>query len=286
MAEPASLMQAVSPTQGAADPPPRRFDVRRMPGFSPLALFCMVALYAPLLIMAVFSFNSSRSVTRFTGFSWDWYGQAAANESVQDAALLSLQVAFIATVLATIAATMAGLATTRAKAFKGQSLVYAVINQPLMIPEIVTAIGTLTFFGIIKQVTGVYGLGYLILAHTVFCIPFAYMPIRARLEDMDLTYEHVAADLYASPLRTFWRVTLPLMLPGIIAGAMLSFVISLDDVIISMLVAGPGETTLPVWMIGQLRRGLTPEVNAISTVLLGVTIVFVSFFFFLTFKKR
>lgn len=264
----------------------RRFDVRHMPGFTSLALFCMLVLYAPLVIMAVFSFNESRSVTLFTGFGWNWYIQAAANESVQNAAFLSLKVAFVATVFATIAATMAGLATTRTKAYKGQALIYAVINQPLMIPEIVTAVGTLTFFGIIKQVTGVYGLGYLMLAHTVFCIPFAYMPIRARLEDMDLTYEHVAADLYATPLRAFWRVTLPLMLPGILAGAMLSFVISLDDVIISLLVAGPGETTLPVWMIGQLRRGLTPEVNAISTVLLGVTMVFVSLLFLLTFRKR
>ena len=279
MAETAGMSETAAPRA-------RRFDVRRMPGFTPLAMFCLTVLYAPLLIMAYFSFNESRSVTRFTGFSWRWYEQAAGNESVQNAAFLSLKVALVATVFATIAATLAGLATTRTRAFKGQALIYAVINQPLMIPEIVTAIGTLVFFGIIKQVTGVYGLGYLMLAHTVFCIPFAYMPIRARLEDMDLTYEHVAADLYATPFKTFWRVTLPLMLPGIVAGAMLSFVISLDDVIISLLVAGPGETTLPVWMIGQLRRGLTPEVNAISTVLLGITIVFVSVLFFLTFRKR
>lgn len=270
----------------SAPPKGRPFDVRFIPGFTPLASFCLLVLYAPLIIMAFFSFNASRSVTLFTGFSWDWYERAAANTQVQDAALLSLKVALVATVFATIAATMAGLATTRTRPYRGQAGVYAIINQPLMIPEIVTAVGTLTFFGIIKQITGIYGVGYLMLAHTVFCIPFAYMPIRARLEDMDLTLEHAAADLYATPWKAFRRVTLPLMLPGIIAGAMLSFVISLDDVIISLLVAGPGESTLPIWMIGQLRRGLTPEVNAISTVLLGVTIVFVSLFFLLTLRKK
>ena len=103
--------------------------------------------------------------------------------------------------------------------------------------------------------TGVNGIGYLMLAHTVFCIPFAYMPIRARLEDMNLTLEQAAADLYATPIQVFRRVTMPLMTPGIVAGAMLAFVVSLDDVIITLLVAGPGETTLPVYILGQIRRG-------------------------------
>lgn len=251
-----------------------------------MAWVCLIGLYAPLLIMAFFSFNETRSVTVFADFSFRWYLIAADNNGVKAATVLSLKLAALSTLFATIAATMAGLATTRTRSFKGQAVVYAIINQPLMIPEIVTAIGTLTFFGIIKQVTGIQSFAFLVLAHTVFCIPFAYMPIRARLEDMDLTFEHVAADLYATPWKAFRFVTLPMMLPGIIAGAMLAFVISLDDVIISLLVAGAGETTLPVWMIGQLRRGITPEVNAISTVLLGVTIVFVSFFFLLTFRKR
>jgi len=267
-------------------PKGRHFDVKRLPGFPSMAIFCIITLYGPLVMMAFFSFNEARSVTLFSGFSWKWYLQAAGNKWVQNATFLSLKLAVVATFFATIAATMAGLATTRQKPFKGQAAVYGIINQPLMIPEIVTAVATLTFFGIIKQITGVYGVGYLMLAHTVFCIPFAYMPIRARLEGMDLSLEHAAADLYATPWRVFRRVTLPLMLPGILAGAMLSFVISLDDVIISMMVAGPGEETLPVWMIGQLRRGFTPEINAISTVLLGVSFLAVSFIFLLTMRKR
>jgi spermidine/putrescine transport system permease protein len=117
------------------------------------------------------------------------------------------------------------------------------------------------------------------IAHTVFCVPFAYLPIRARLENMDLTLEQAAADLYATPWRAFRFVTLPLLMPGIIAGAMLAFIVSLDDVIITLLVARPGQTTLPIFIYGMIRRGVTPEVNAISTILLVVSVLFVTLFF-------
>jgi spermidine/putrescine transport system permease protein len=155
----------------------------------------------------------------------------------------------------------------------------AVINQPLMVPEIVTAVATLIFFAMIKQAIGVSGIGYLMAAHTAFCIPFAYMPIRARLEDMDLSLEQAAADLYAPPFKVFRRVTLPLMLPGILAGAMLAFIVSLDDVIITLFVAGPGETTLPLYILGQIRRGVTPEINAVSTVFVGISVILVTLIF-------
>ena len=124
-----------------------------------------------------------------------------------------------------------------------------------------------------------FGEANLMIAHTVFCIPFAYLPIKARLENMDLTLEQAAADLYATPWRAFRRVTLPLLMPGIVAGAMLAFIVSLDDVIISMLVARPGQTTLPIFILGQIRRGVTPEVNAVSTILLAVSVIFVTLFF-------
>ncbi len=264
----------------------RSFDVRHMPGFSAVAWFCLVALYAPMLVLVIFSFNANRSVTLWTEFSLDWYVKAIHNQGIQQATILSLQVAVIATAIATVVATMAALATTRTAPYRGLAVVYAVINQPLMVPEIVTAVATLVFFALIKEATGVTGVGYLILAHTVFCIPFAYMPIRARLEGMDLTYEMAAADLYATPWRTFRRVTLPLLLPGILAGVMLSFVISLDDVVISLLVSGPGQTTLPLYIIGQLRRGITPEMNAVSTIFLAVSALLVTLFFLFTRKKK
>ncbi|MDH5410482.1 MAG: ABC transporter permease [Alphaproteobacteria bacterium] len=264
----------------------RSLDLRRQPGFSEIAWVCLFILYAPIFVLIAFSFNDNRSVTKWTEFSLRWYKAALANEGIQNAAIVSLQVAVVATILATIFATMAALATTRTPNYRGLPLVTTIINQPLMVPEIVTAVATLSFFALIKKATGVSGIGYLMLAHTVFCIPFAYMPIRARLEDMDLTLEQAASDLYAPPFQVFRRVTLPLLLPGIFAGAMLAFVVSLDDVIITLMVAGPGETTLPIYIFGQIRRGITPETNAISTIFLVFSILFVTLFFLLGRKRK
>lgn len=266
--------------------PRRMMDLRKQPGFDQIAWACMFVLYAPIAVLIVFSFNDNRSVVLWTEFSFRWYLEAFDNEGIRNATVVSFQVAAVATFFSTIFATMAALATTRTAPFKGQTLAYAIINQPLMVPEIVTAVATLSFFAIIKRLTGVTGIGYLMLAHTVFCIPFAYMPIRARLEDMNLTLEQAAADLYAPPIRVFRRVTLPLLLPGVFAGAMLAFVVSLDDVIITLLVAGPGETTLPIYILGQIRRGITPKINAVSTLLLGLSLIFVTLFFFLGRKRN
>ena len=270
----------------AMQKPIKGIDLKYQPGFSQIAWFCIVVLYAPIAVLVLFSFNENRSVTVWTQFSFDWYVKAWNNEGIQHAAWVSLQVAFVAMVASTILATMAALVTTRTPPYRGLNAAVAVINQPLMIPEIVTAVATLIFFAIIKQATGITGIGYLISAHTAFCIPFAYMPIRARLEDMDLSLEQAAADLYAPPFKVFRRVTLPLLMPGILAGAMLAFIVSLDDVIITLLVAGPGETTLPLYILGQIRRGVTPEINAVSTVFLGISVVLVTFIFLFGKSKK
>lgn len=254
-------------------------DLKHQPGFSQITWFCIAFLYAPIVVLVLFSFNQNRSVTVWTEFSLDWYVKAWNNEGIQHAALISLEVAVVAMIVSTIMATLAALVTTRTSPYRGLNLSIAVINQPLMVPEVVTAVATLIFFAIIKQATGVTGIGYLIAAHTAFCIPFAYMPIRARLEDMDLSLEQAGADLYAPPFKVFRRITLPLLMPGILAGAMLAFIVSLDDVIITLFVAGPGETTLPIFILGQIRRGVTPEINAVSTVFLGISVILVTFIF-------
>ena len=263
----------------------RSFSATALPGFTTVAVAVFAMLYLPIATLVVFSFNDSVSIGAWGGFSLRWYAAAWENEAVQQAAIRSLIVASFAAAISTALATMAALGTTRRGHFKGQTLIYVLINQPLMVPEIVTAVALLIFFASIKVTTGYQGLGYLILAHSAFCVPFAYLPIRARLEGMDLTLETAAADLYATPWRTFRRVTLPLMAPGIIAGAMLAFVISLDDVIITEFVKSAGQDTLPTYMLGQLRRAITPEVNAISTVLLAVTVVLLTAFFLLTRKR-
>lgn len=263
-----------------------RFAVNRLPGFTTIAILAFLMLYIPIITLVFFSFNAGKTVMDFNGFSLQWYAVAWGNTAVQEAAWRSLVIAFWATMIATTVATMAALGTTRRRAFRGQTAVYVAINQPLMVPEIVTAVALLIVFAWVKVQTGYQGLGYLILAHAAFCIPFAYLPIRARLEGMDLSLETAAADLYATPWNTFRRVTLPLMAPGIVAGAMLAFITSLDDVVITEFVKSAGQDTLPTYMLGQLRRGVTPEVNAISTVLLGLTVVILTAFFLLTRERR
>lgn len=270
------------PASGRAS---KAFSIRKLPGFAALAVICFALLYAPLAPLVLYSFNAGTSIALWEGFSWRWYEAAWQNELVQEATIRSLIVASLASLFATLLATMAALGTTRTKPYRGQTAIYAMINQPLMVPEIVTAVALLIFFAIIKTATGYHGLAYLVAAHTAFCIPFAYLPIRARLEGMDLSLETAAADLYATPWKTFRRVTLPLLLPGILAGAMLAFVISLDDVVITEFVKSAGQDTLPTYMLGQLRRVITPEINAISTALLAVSVILVTVIFLLSRKK-
>ena len=263
----------------------RRFEISRIPGFATIAVATFAMLYLPIAALVTFSFNAGNSIAVWEGFSLHWYQEAWDNQAVKDATVRSLTIAVFAAIISTSVATLAALGTTRRARFRGETFIYVAINQPLMVPEIVTAVALMIFFGMIKQATGYQGLGYLILAHAAFCIPFAYLPIRARLEGMDLSLETAAGDLYASPWQTFRHVTLPLLGPGILAGAMLAFVISLDDVIITEFVKSGGQDTLPTYMLGQLRRTMTPEVNAISTALLGLTVVLLTAFFLLTRKK-
>src|SRR5690606_26281125 len=257
----------------------RAFSVKTLPGATTVALVCFLLLYAPIFTLVTFSFNAGESIALWQGFSWRWYYAAWENVAVQEAAFRSFVIAAFASALSTVLATLPALGTTRTGPFRGRTAISLLINQPLMVPEIVTAVALLIFFASIKVATGYSGLGYLIAAHSAFCVPFAYLPIRARLEGMDPTLELAAADLYASEWQTLRRVTLPLLMPGIIAGAMLAFVISLDDVVITEFVKSAGQDTLPTYMLGQLRRMISPEVNAISTALLAITVVMLTAFY-------
>ena len=264
----------------------RGFAIKRLPGFATIAVVCFFVLYMPIVTLVIYAFNAGSSIAIWEGFSLRWFVAAWNNEQVIETSLRSLNIAVIAASIATVAATMAALATTRTNHYRGLTFKYAFINQPLMVPEIVTAVALLIFFSRIKIWTGYSGLGYLIAAHTAFCIPFAYLPIRARLESMDLTLETAAADLYATPWQAFKRVTFPLLWPGILSGFMLAFVISLDDVVITEFVKSGGQDTLPTYMLGQYRRVVTPEINAISTVFLILSVMIVTVFFFISRKKH
>jgi spermidine/putrescine transport system permease protein len=245
-------------------------DSRHYPGFGAIGLAFFSFLYLPILVIIIYSFNANRIVSVWQGFSWQWYVSALQNEGLLSALKVSLTVATFATILATSIAVCAALVLSRGKELKHAKLSQTVINLPLMLPEIVFAVAILILF---SQLGIQNGMLKLILAHSTFCIPFAFLPIRARLQGMSNNLEQAAQDLYASPLTTFRRVTLPLIMPGIFAGAMLSFVISLDDFITSNIVSGGGATTLPVYIFSLVKQGVSPELNAISTLIMVVSLL-------------
>ncbi|WP_240672192.1 ABC transporter permease [Tropicibacter alexandrii] len=260
----------------------KRFDVTHMPGVATIAIVTFLALYIPVLILVVNAFNASDTAGRWEGATLRWFAAALDNTAFRRAALNSAIVALTAATLSTVLATAAALAVTRGRHIKGQGGIFVILNQPLLVPEIVFAIALMVVLAQVKQATGYQGLGYVIVAHTTFCIPFAFLPIRARLSGMDLTLETASMDLYASRFYTFRRVTLPLLLPGILAGFMLAFVISLDNVVVSSLIKSPGQETLPTYLMGELRRNLTSEIYAISALLLFASISIVAASWFVT----
>ena len=252
-------------------------------GLGPWTLAFFIFLYAPIVVLIIFSFNANRLVMNWTGFSLDWYVKAFQNDDIQQAVWNSLIVATVSTIVATAIATIGALVLARGGNFRGKTVSLGLITLPLMVPEIVTAVAVLIFFSAISLN---WGLGNVIIAHITFCIPFAFMPIRARLEGMDTSLEQAARDLYASEWETFRYITVPLLMPGIVAGAMLSFVISMDDFIITLMVGGAGSTTLPVYIYSMIRRGLTPEINAVSTLLLFASIAIVTAYWIVSNKSQ
>jgi len=250
----------------------RPFDWRRTPGLAPYVALMVTFLYAPLLVLVVYAFNRSSMVTVWQGFSLRWFARVAQNDDIRNAALNSLVIAVVATIASTAIAVTGALALERGRRFAGRGAVTMMIAMPLVVPEIIVAIATLVFFSAIGMRNGLVNL---MIAHTVFCIPFAILPVQARLREMGHALEEAARDLYASEGQLFRRITLPLLAPAIASGAIMAFVVSLDDFLISMMVSSAGSTTLPVYVYGMMRLGVTPEVNAISTILLAVSLVFV-----------
>jgi spermidine/putrescine transport system permease protein len=243
----------------------RHHNVKRYPGLGLFTLAFFVYLYAPLLVVIVYSFNDNRITGVWTTFSTKWYGSALSNTALMNALETSLLVAVTAMVISTTIALIAALAIIRGKNVRFRKLSEVVVNLPLLLPEIVLAVATLILF---SQIGLQNGLVKLIIAHSAFCTPFAFLPIRARLQGMSLDYEEAAADLYANRWTVFRRVTLPLIFPGLFSGAMLAFLISMDDFITSNMLASGGTTTLPVYIFSLIRAGTSPELNAIATLLI------------------
>lgn len=250
--------------------------VRHYPGFLAVTLLCLVVLYAPLAVVTAYSFNGSNSITQWGGFSLKWYVEVFTGPEAGRfglAARNSLSIAFLAACSATVIATCAALAMVRGGRFRGKSASFALINLPLMVPEIVMAVASLIFFTTIGLTTGY---GTILIAHVAFCIPFAYLPISARLEGIEGHYEQAARDLYATRWQAFRLILLPLMAPGVVSGWLLAFIISLDDFIITNFVKGAGMETLPTAIFGSVKQGIKPNIMAISTLMLATSVLFVT----------
>lgn len=228
-------------------------------------------LYIPILILVIFSFNNSKLNAVWSGFTLDWYSQLWTNTQVLDAAKITIIVAVVSTIVATIIGTLVSVGMYKYH-FKGKSAVDGMLYIPLVMSEIVMGIALLAFFSMVNIPLGIWTL---IISHITFCIPFVVIVVRSRLKGFDKSIEEAAMDLGASEWQTFRLITLPVISPAIIASSLLAFTISLDDVIVSFFVAGPGSTTLPLQIFSMVRYGVTPEINALSTLMLLFTLIIV-----------
>ena len=232
-------------------------------------------LYIPLVSVIVYSFNDSRLATVWGGFSTRWYGELLRNEQILDAALLSLRIAVTTATLATIFGTMAGMALSRFGRFRGRTLFSGMITSPLVMPEVITGLSLLLLFISLQQFIGwpaQRGFGTITIAHTTFAMAYVAVIVQSRLSGMDQSLEEAAMDLGGKPFRVTLDITLPLIAPAMLAGWLLAFTLSLDDLVIASFVSGPGGSTLPMVIFSKVKLGVTPDINALATLI----IVFVS----------
>jgi spermidine/putrescine transport system permease protein len=236
-------------------------------------------LYAPILVLVAYSFNKARRGAKWTGVTGGWYAKLFSNESMRDAMVNSLIVAAVATVLATLVGTTAALGLdrlqrrARQRRGKAGAATRGLLYLPVVVPEVVLGVALVSFFGLLDLRLS---LGTVILAHVTFTVSYVTIVVKARLAGLDPALEEAAADLGAGPVGTFARVTLPLILPGVVAAALLVFTVSLDDYVVTSFVSGPGSTTLPRKIYSMLKVEVTPEVNAGCTVLLMFTVMLIA----------
>jgi len=229
-------------------------------------------LYIPLVLVVVYSFNDSRIATIWGGFSTRWYGELLRNDQILDAAFLSLRVALTSATFATILGTMAGLALARFGRFRGRTLFSGMISSPMVMPEVITGLSLLLLFVTMQQVTGwpgQRGFSTITIAHTTFSMAYVAVIVQSRLLAMDESLEEAAMDLGGRPLRVVFDITLPLIAPAMIAGWLLAFTLSLDDLVIASFVSGPGSSTLPMYIFSKVKLGVSPDINALATLIIG-----------------
>jgi putrescine transport system permease protein len=230
-------------------------------------------LYAPIISVVIYSFNVSKLVTVWGGWSFKWYGELAKDRQIIDAAILSLQIAAISSTLATILGTIAGYVLVRFPKFLGRTAFSGMVNAPLVMPEVITGLSMLLLFIAMQDLVGwPQGRGFttVVIAHTTFTLSYIAVVMRSRFLVLDLSLEEAAQDLGAKPLKVFFVITLPIVAPAIVSGWLLGFTISLDDLVITAFTNGPGTTTLPQVVFSKVRLGLDPKINALATIIIAV----------------
>lgn len=251
--------------------------------------FGFAFLYVPILIMMAYSFNASRLATVWGGFSTEWYGKLLENDQVIDAALLSLQIAVVSASFATLLGTLAGLTLARLGRFKGRTLFSGMISAPLIMPDVITGLSLLLLFVSLETLIGWptgRGATTVTLAHITFSMAYVAVIIQSRLTSMDNSVEEAALDLGSTPLRVLWDITLPIIAPAMVSGWLLSFTLSLDDLVIASFTNGPGSTTLPMLIFSKVKLGVTPDINALATLIVGVVTIGVVVAGFLMFRAE
>lgn len=245
--------------------------MRRFSWFNATSLTLGFAfLYLPMLILIVYSFNESRLVTVWAGFSTQWYGSLLQNQSFLDAAWVTIQVAVMSSTIATILGTMGAYVLVRGGRFMGRTLFSGMIYAPLVMPEVITGLSLLLLFIGIGLDRGIFTV---VLAHTTFSMCFVSVVVSSRLVSFDKSLEEAALDLGCSPFDAFRLVTLPIIAPAVISGWLLAFTLSLDDLVIASFTAGPSATTLPIRIFSAVRMGVSPEINALSTIMIAIVTV-------------
>lgn len=237
-----------------------------------MLVFGYAFLYVPLVLVVVYSFNDSRIATVWGGFSTRWYGELLRNEQILDAALLSLRIALTSATFATLFGTMAGLVLARFGRFKGRTLFSGMISSPMVMPEVITGLSLLLLFVTLQQVTGwpgQRGFTTITIAHTTFSMAYVAVIVQSRLMSMDESLEEAAMDLGGQPLRVVFDITLPLIAPAMVAGWLLAFTLSLDDLVIASFVSGPGSSTLPMYIFSKVKLGVSPDINALATLIIA-----------------
>ena len=242
----------------------------------------MLVTYLPLLIVVVFSFNDSKLTVGWKGFTLRWYQALFRNEALMEALGNSILLGVLSCLFAAVIGTLGAIGMARVH-FKTKGMMEYLSTIPMIVPEIILAMAFMAFFSTLGLP---FGMVTLVIAHTAFCIPYVFMMVKARLVGIDKSLEEAARDLGASPARTFWDITLPLIMPAVLSGCILAFAMSFDDVVISLFVTGPTLSTLPIKVYTQLKTGVTPEINALCTMILLVVILGLFIYSFLTSKRE